>query len=162
MAKNTTIDKDKGSKKIIRSAKDLKGSFVTIGVHGAEGEEVYPDSGVTVAEVAFWNEYGTITAPERSFIRSTIDESRQELDQLTTKFLKEIIAGKLTTEKALDKLGLKIQTLIQKKILELNDPVNAPATVARKGFNNPLVDSRRLWRSIAYQVFMDAQIEGAA
>lgn len=155
MAKvNKTNDKDKGYRKIIKASKDLKGSLVTIGVHSEEGQEVYPGSGATVAEVAFWNEYGTVTAPERSFIRSTIDENRSELELLTSKLLKAVIDRKMTTEVALNKLGFKIQTLIQKKILTLNDPPNAESTVARKGFNNPLVDSRRLWRSVAYEVLL--------
>ena len=154
MAKNKTTDKDLGYKRIIKDSEKIKGSFLTIGVHDGEGSEIYEDSSATVAEVAFWNEYGTVTAPERSFLRSTIDENRTELERLTAKLLGEVISGKLDTNKALSKLGFKIETMVKKKILDLNDPVNAPSTVAEKGFNNPLVDSRRLWRSIAFEVVM--------
>lgn len=155
MAKtNKTIDKDMGAKKIIQESSRLKGSFVNVGVHQAEGSENYEGTSTTVAEVAFWNEFGTVTAPERSFIRSTIDENRAELERITAKLLDQVLEGKIDTKKALDKLGFKIETLIKKKILDLNDPPNAPSTVARKGFNNPLVDSRRLWRSIAFETVM--------
>ena len=142
-----------GAIELLNQAKKMKGSHVSIGVHETEGSETYPN-GAKVSEVAFWNEYGTVTAPERSFIRSTVDENRRMLNELTKKLLVKITKGDLTTEKALEKLGFLIQTKIQKKILELNDPKNAPRTIAAKGFNNPLVDSRRLWRSIAYQVVL--------
>lgn len=150
MAKvNKTIDKDMGAKRIVAEAKRIKGSFTTIGVQ--DTGEYYEEGLVTVAEVAFWNEFGTVTAPERSFLRSTIDENRPDLDKLTAKLINEIILGRIDTNKALQKLGLKIQELIKKKILEYNDIPNAPSTIARKGFNNPLVNTRRLWRSIAHQ-----------
>lgn len=151
---NKTIDKDLGAEELMAEARAAKGAFVTIGVHQEEGGEAYPDSQATVAEVAFWNEFGTITAPERSFIRSTVDENQKVLEAMTAKLLSDVLAGKLTTKMALDKIGFRIQELIKKKILELNDPKNAPSTIARKGFNNPLVDSRRLWRSIAFETVL--------
>jgi len=150
---NKTIDKDLGHSEILTEVDNIKGAFVEIGVQ--DTGETYDDAITTVAEVAFFNEFGTSTIPERSFIRSTIDENRSELDQLTFRLLDQIIANKLDTKKALDKLGFKIQQLIRKKILDLNDPANAPSTIARKGFNNPLVDSRRLWRSIAFEANMN-------
>ena len=155
MAKvNKTTDKDMGAKRIVAEAKRIKGSFTTIGVQ--DTGEYYEEGLVTVAEVAFWNEFGTSTSPERSFLRSTIDENRPDLDKLTAALIKEILLGKIDTEKALQKIGLKIQELIKKKILEYNEIPNALSTVARKGFNNPLVNTRRLWRSIAHK----ARIKG--
>lgn len=155
MAKvNKTIDKDLGHGKVVGESKRLKGSFVEIGVHEAQGGETYEDSQATIAEVAFWNEFGTINSPERSFLRSTIDENRPELEGLTAKLLGEVMAGKIDTKKALDKLGFKIQQLVKKKILDFTDPANSAATIERKGFNNPLVDSRRLWRSIAFETMV--------
>ena len=156
MAKqSTTIDKDLGARKIIQEAGKLDDSFVTIGVHEAEGSETYPN-GATVSEVAFWNEFGTITAPERSFIRSTVDENRSMLNEMTKDLLGQVVDGSISSKLAMKRLGFKIETLVKKKILELNDPKNAERTIEAKGFNNPLVDSRRLWRSIAHQVMMGA------
>lgn len=153
---NKTIDKDMGGKRIISEAKNISSSYTEIGVHGDAGEHIGDGEdaaavAVTIAEVAFWNEFGTITAPERSFMRSTIDENRKDLERETAKLLNEVVEGRIDAKMALDKLGLRIQELIKQKILELNDPPNAPSTIARKGFNNPLVDSRQLWRSIAFK-----------
>ena len=149
MAKqNTTTDKDLGAKRIIAEAEKIRGSFVEIGVH--EGNKNYP-GGASVAEVAFYNEFGTLNIPERSFLRATIDENRKDLERETANLMGDVVIGKITTKKALDKLGFKIQELIKAKILKLNEPPNADSTVSIKGFNNPLVDSRRLWRSIAFE-----------
>jgi len=148
---NKTTDKDLGAIRIIQEAKTANTSFVEIGVFEEAGEHTSSDGLLTVAEVAFFNEFGTLNAPERSFIRSTIDDNRRELEQLTAKLFRQIVEGKTDTKKALDKLGFKIQTLIQQRILKLNDPANAPSTIEAKGFNNPLVDSRELHRSIAFE-----------
>lgn len=149
MSTNKTTDKDLGETKFINEAKNAKGSVVEVGIF--DDAEAYEDL-VTVAEVGFWNEFGTVTIPERSFIRSTMDENRKKLEILTAKLFGDIVSGKIDTKKALNILGVRIREMIRKKVLDLNDPVNAPYTVATKGFNNPLVDSRRLWRSIAHEV----------
>jgi hypothetical protein len=151
---NKTTDTDKGASRIIGEAKKTNGSYVDIGVHSDAGDHESDDLTadlVTIAEVAFWNEYGTSNIPERSFIRATIDANRKRLERETQKLYRKVVDGKIDTKKALDMLGLRIQEMIKQTILEQNDPPNAPSTVERKGFNNPLVDSRQLWRSIAYK-----------
>lgn len=157
---NKTIDKDMGARKIIDEARRTNGSYVDIGVHEDAGYHEGDDEAndlITVAEVAFFNEFGTATAPERSFLRATIDENRKELIRDTNKLLGQVSTGKIKAKDALDKLGLKIQELIKRTILEMNDPPNAPSVAERKGFNNPLVDSRQLWRSIAYKTTVKKQ-----
>lgn len=152
MAINSTTDKDTGASRIINEAATVNGSFVEIGVHESAGMHEGEDEPLlTVAEVAFFNEFGTVTAPERSFLRSTIDENRRKLEKKTAELFSKVESGRMDAKKALDALGFLIQELIRKKILETNDPPNAPRTIAAKGFNNPLVDSRQLWRSITFE-----------
>lgn len=144
-----TEDRDLGQKKILAEIEKAKNSFVKVGVF--ENAQPYPD-GTTVAEVAFWNEYGTQTIPERSFIRSSVDENKNKWSRELEKDYKDILGGKNTVENVLNKFGVKIQAAIQDKILTINYPPNSPYTIAKKGFNNPLVDSKHLWRNIAYEV----------
>jgi hypothetical protein len=144
-----TIDRDLGANAILAEIKKAKKSFVKIGVFA--NAEPYPD-GTTVAEVAFWNEYGTVTIPQRSFIFSTVAENKTKWGNEMKASMINVARGKYTVDEALNMMGVKIQAAIQDKILNLNDPPNSPYTIAKKGYNNPLVDSKHLWRNIAYEV----------
>jgi hypothetical protein len=65
----------------------------TLSVGFLEGE-VYPD-GTPVAQVAYWNEFGTSTAPARSFFRTMVT-AQYELDgNKTLNQMGKIIAGEL-------------------------------------------------------------------
>lgn len=150
--------KDSGKFWFKKLAKQLEGfdhAYVTIGVHEDAGQ--YPD-GTMVAEVALWNEFGTRFIPERSFIRSAIDENQGLINAWREEAISKIIAGKWTVEKALDALGFRIQVLVQNKIRSNVPPPNAPATVAHKTKEGvpqrTLMETELLLRSIKYKVVL--------
>jgi hypothetical protein len=128
-------------------------SYVSVGVH--EGAGSYPD-GQSVVEVALWNEYGTRTVPERSFLRSTVDENIPLLNQWREEMIKKVLHEGWTVHKALEAIGFRIQVLIQNKIKSNVPPPNAPSTVDAKNAHgvapNTLIDTGLLLRSITYQV----------
>ena len=152
MAANETTDKDLGYKRIMKEMAKAKKANVTVGVH--EGKEPYKKGGKTtpVSLVAAANEFGTRTIPERSFMRSTFDTSYKDWIKLTEKLKSDIFKGKETVMSALKKIGLVQSEKIKGKILKLRDPANAPSTVKQKVGDNPLVDSRKLWGSIGFEV----------
>jgi len=114
---------------------------------------LHEDSLLTVATIAYANEYGTETIPERSFFRSTIIEVKKGLIALQTKLMKQIVDGKISAEKALGLLGEFLSDAIRQKIVSLRTPPNAPATLKAKApKTNPLVDSGQLKNSITYEV----------
>lgn len=165
---------DKGSLWLKKFAKRLEGfekAYVTIGVHDDTG--TYEGSDVTVAEVAMFNEFGTTgrgpghentagpafangAVPERSFIRSTIDENEALINSWRTEMIEKVIAGDWDVEKALDAIGFRIKTLIQNKIESNVPPPNAPSTLDQKRRDgvppNTLMNTKLLWRSINYKV----------
>ncbi len=155
--KPKTTDKDLGYKHIRKEVKNLKDSFVTIGIHEKAGN--YPN-GTPVSLVAAVNEFGTTKAgrsgsvriPERSFMRSTFDENKSKWQKLNNDLLADVLLRGSTVDKTLNQMGLVIMESIKAKILKMRDPPNAPSTRRKKGFDNPLVDSRLLWRSINYEV----------
>ena len=57
--------------------------------------------------------------------------------------LAKLLAQDLDTEKALRTMGQRIKEQVQQAILDTNEPPLKPATIARKGFEKPLV-----WHSI--------------
>lgn len=141
------IDKDLGFKALKNDLEKLASEpFVKVGVLGKSGSELATYAGA--------NEFGTRDGriPERSFIRSVMDENRFTLFQQANRYLNQISAGSMDPKTALGLLGEFIRGQIVSKITTLQDPPNAPSTIARKGSANPLIDEGRLRQSIAWEV----------
>ncbi len=152
-----TKDIDRGRKAVLKEIAIVKRGepVVKIGLQGKEGAAKHPEGdGVTVAQVGTFNEFGTRSIPERSFIRSTIDENRRSLLRLNKKLFSKISTGKMTAKEALEILGEKIQLLIKKKITDLRTPPNRPSTIARKKSSNPLIDTGHMRQSVTHKVDM--------
>lgn len=142
-------DRDFGYRKIMRNLRKLgrANPAVFVGVRSAAGAEL-----VLIAAV---NEFGSADGhvPERSFLRSTIDENREKYLALLTKATgKAIDKGKSAMRTELGKVGALVASEVQKKIRDLKDPPNAPSTIAKKGSSNPLIDRGRLRQSIDFEV----------
>lgn len=156
-AKTFVTDKgwDKAMKEI---GKARAGSFVQVGIQSEDAQE--DRGGITLAQMAAVHEFGTdkagpnkdITIPERSFIRSTMDEQRRDLNAMTDRLSVQVMLGQFNMRKMLELLGLFIGSKIQRKITVLRDPENAPSTIAQKGSSNPLIDTGRMRASIRHKV----------
>lgn len=135
-----------------------KKPHITVGVHSDTGMHLPgPDDPpsakpLTVAEVAFWNEFGTKHIPERSFLRSAIEGKRRQHEAVFEKIVLSVYAGNMTIEQGLEVFGLHLETSVKKRIDEITDPANAPATIKGKGSSKPLVDTKQLQRSIFYKI----------
>lgn len=148
--------KEKGKsewKKATKELEKLKDAYVSVGLHEDAGAY---DSGVSVVQVGLWNEFGTETAPERSWLRSTVDEHAGDLNRWRVELLKKIMAGEETAEHALETLGFRVRELVRNKINSNVPPPNAPSTIAAKHragvAPHTLVNSTLLSRSVEYKV----------
>ena len=150
---------------LLDQLKALDGKFVTIGIHGEEGEQkklvrripmtqkvatgtkresVNPN--LTVSQVASWNEFGTNKIPARSFIRGTYTKRHKDIIDHVAKFLYR------DPENLLEHVGLYVVSLIQEEIRKGIEPGNSKYTIARKGSSKPLIDTGQLINSITYKV----------
>lgn len=98
-----------------------------------------------------------IVIPERSFIRSTIDENRDEYRKEIKRLAALVLDGKLTEEKALAIFGLRVEGDIQARIQGgIAPPLKAATikrkTVAGKKGTTPLIGSGQLVASITSEV----------
>ena len=110
----------------------------------------YPTEEVLqVAQVAFWNEFGTATAPARPFFRTMIDKRSPKWGAVLSANLQ---ANGYDLPKALAVLGELIKDQLTQSIVEFDTPGNAPATIARKGFDKPLIDTGTMQRQTGYEV----------
>ena len=143
------VDRDLGYQKSMKNLKDLGMAPVDVfvGVRAESGGEL-----VTIAAV---NEFGSAdgTIPERSFLRSTVDENRKKyLSALSAAIDKGITYGRAAMVRELGKVGQVAVGDVQRKIRDLDTPPNAPSTVRQKGFDNPLIETGRLRQSIDFKV----------
>lgn len=154
--KTRVIIDDTKLKKIMNEIKKLNSSFTVIGLFSNEHEE--SENNLTVADIGFFNEYGTKDIPERPFIRNWFDSNLSKIKKEAEKLFKRVIDGKLSPEKALSILGEWAKGEIQKSITNLKTPVNAPSTISKKGSTNPLIDTGIMRSSIRHEEFINSPL----
>lgn len=110
---------------------------------------IYPETGDSVAQVAFWNEYGTSRSPARPFFRTMIANESGGWADVLARAAKHY---QYDSKKVLSAMGDVIKGQLQKSIIGWQDPQNAPYTVAKKGFDKPLIDTGNMRDSIDYTV----------
>lgn len=139
----------------------LSGKPQRIDVSGkgqAEFENQYASgkAGLSVAQVAFWNEFGTIRAPARPFFRTMIESKSPRWGIALGAALRKT---DYNARNALAIMGEGIVGQLRQSIRDWSSPPNSPRTVAIKGFNKPLIDSAVMLRSADYQV-IDGDVGG--
>lgn len=102
-----------------------------------------------VAQVAFWNEFGTKRSPPRPFMRHTVASKSGRWGVALGHALKHT---DYDTRTALAMLGEKIQGQMRESIANWTEPANSKTTRELKGFNSPLRDSGVMMRAVDYQV----------
>jgi len=110
--------------------------------------EQYPD-GEYVAQVAAENEFGSTTNPPRPFMRQTFARNKGVWPGMATKGMK---ATNFDVDKTLGLLGQEITGEVRIAIAEWGNPYphNSQATIDRKGFDDPLVDTGRMLQSVTW------------
>lgn len=142
-------------KKLQAEFKKSRGAYVSIGIHEEAGE--YED-GVSVVQVAFWNEFGTEHIPSRPFMRAAIYDKVHLINEWRKEVLEKVVEGEITIKKGLEILGFRIRELIKNNIVSNMPPPNAPSTIAAKKAAGvaprTLMNTTLLLRSVEYRVVM--------
>lgn len=105
--------------------------------------------GTSVPLVAALNEYGTKNSPPRPFFRQTIDSRADAWAKNIGTALKKTGYDAKT---AMGLVGQGAKEDIQRTINQFATPPNAPSTIARKGFDHPLIDTATLLNSVGVEV----------
>jgi hypothetical protein len=136
-----------------RRLQQLDKGSVKVGILAGAGD----DDEFSLVELATIHEFGNGHVPERSFLRSTFRRERAALVKLCARLVKGVMNDTLTAERAFGLLGewgvAQVQRTIRKRLTEgPEDQRNAPATIAKKGSDTPLVDLGILAASITHKV----------
>jgi len=119
---------------------------VKIGLFGKQGSDLV----IQAASNEFGTEDGHI--PERSFLRSTVIEKREIITKFVGKEFINYIKAVTSLDRALNRIGLKVTSLVKSKIKKGPFTPNAPATIKRKKSTRPLIDTGRMLNSITHEL----------
>jgi hypothetical protein len=142
------IDRDLGWKDIMHCFRRLNGKTIKAGVLEGAGSEA---NGASIAEVATYNEYGTRRIPSRPFIAIATDESKGWQGEIKRQV--GGITSSADVNGALNTIGEQMKKDIKNVIGDRSKlKPNAPSTIAKKGFDAPLIDTGKLQEAIDYEV----------
>lgn len=102
-----------------------------------------------VAQVAFWNEFGTKKTPPRPFMRNTVASKSPRWGNALGMALRR---HNYDAARALDDMGQGIQKQVRESITNWTDPPNSKLTRELKGKNKPLIDSGTMRNAVSYEV----------
>lgn len=89
------------------------------------------------------------TIPPRPFMRNTVAAHQDEWPRNAAELLRE---NNLDVSIVAPLMGMLIKGQIQQTIKEFHDPPNAPSTIRKKGFDDPLIDSGDMMNFVDYNV----------
>ena len=112
-------------------------------------------NGAYIAEVAFWNEFGTFKngkkhIPPRPFMRNVTDD-KAKMERLA-KIAKIEIEKGTEGEAIANTMGEVLVDMIKHSIQNGKFEPNAPSTIAQKGSSRPLIWNGDLLGSITFKV----------
>lgn len=155
----SVIDRDYGYRKLFERALKNDPHRVVVGIHGEAAEAKHGEDGIDNVRLAGVHEFGAqidtgrgiVDIPERSFIRSTVDDHGGYKDVIS-KLADKVLTGSMTVPQALGLLGEKVTSDMKRTIEKGIDPPNAPSTIEAKGSDKPLIDTAQMKNSITYAV----------
>lgn len=115
-----------------------------------DGSGSYAD-GISVAQVAAWNELGNSRVPSRPFLRQSFENHEPEIGRACEAQAKTLLTGG-TAQTVYDALGVYMKGMVQKEIVSGGFVPNAPYTIRMKGSSTPLIDTGQMRQSVNYVI----------
>lgn len=135
----------------------LEGTEIRVGAVGAAARASV-EGGTNMAGLVATHEFGSPARriPERPFIRSTATREQRRIGTLMLTALGRYVNGGASLSQELNKVGAWFLGQIRATVTRGAGvpPPNAPATVARKKSDRPLVDTGRMLQSLSWLVEM--------
>ena len=138
----------KGGEKLEKYLADISAKMQGSVNVGFMSNATYPD-GTYVAEVAFYNEFGTSKIPSRPFFRNMI---AQQSPGWAMRMAKAAKYYSYDGHSILSAMGESISEELKQSIIDFDTPSNAPYTIQKKGFDKPLIDTGHMKDSVSYEV----------
>lgn len=124
---------------------------VLVGIHEDAGST--DDGDLTMAQLGAIQHFGTQTIPARPWLDVGVKSGAQD-------YLEVIENNSDDIDNALEIIGQIAVGKVQQYMTDLQDPPNAPSTIAKKGSSNPLIDTGALRQSVTYSITNTKPKEG--
>jgi hypothetical protein len=137
-----TIDRDAGSVTVYRKVNAAGTQFLRKGRFVKRSQSNFSS---THAHGPY-----TITIPPRPFFRTMIAQNKDSWGPALGAIVKQNKGIK--AKDALSLLGSIMVGQLKASIIAMKTPPNAPSTIRKKGFDNPLIDTSHMLNSVDYEV----------
>lgn len=131
---STVLDRDLGLKKIIAELK--AGASVRVGVQGSDAAVQPEGVKLNMVQIATVHEFGSSDGriPQRSFLRSTFDEKKGELEKLISRLIAKSMRapGTISTTQIVGLAGQRYLDLVKAKIRSKIAPPLSKYTLAKR------------------------------
>jgi len=153
---------DMGWNAIVKELKKLDNKSIEVGIFEDAGEYTKSGKSISVASVANIQEHGATlkrkdkvigSIPPRPFMKPSLEGvNLQRLMNLQKTLIGQLESKTpLSFSKVLKEVGETQQKLIQWIILRKSSPSNADSTIRQKGFDDPLMWSGRMQKSVKWK-----------
>lgn len=124
---------------------------VLVGV--PKGAGTYED-GLTLATVAAVNNFGSADGliPPRPVLQPAVEKGAPQYQRLAEVMIPKVLSGQMEMRMLLEQMGQLAEGHVKQEITDLREPPNAASTIAKKGSDNPLIDTGAFRQSIRYVI----------
>lgn len=151
-SKSRVVDRDLGYKDILKVIEELgEHAYVDVGFfEEGPGSRKHPRTGKTVAEYSAINEFGDGKGtPARPHHREAFDKNAREYTRAINRAVNKALVGTQgSAHRALKEVAQKASENLEAAIRNKETPENAPMTIRRKGFDDPLIETGQMAESV--------------
>lgn len=149
------IDFQLAQAEIQRELAKLRGNkYATVGIHEDAGNT--EDGAMTQAQNGALQNFGNDKIPARPWLIPGVESATPDvIDTIASGIEKG-----LPTDQIMEQVGAIAAGATQQYMTDLREPPNAKSTIAKKGSDNPLIDSGSLRASVTYKVTSTKPDEG--
>ena len=146
---STVIDKDLGWNKITDNLKKLDGAGIKVGLFGSGSS---PANNVAHRGLVHEMGYTEGGIPSRPFMSSAYDKNLRKNAKMIAKWMSDMIIGRISIKKFLDRIGVLYKGNIQNSINFGIWTPNKIATIIAKGSSAPLIDEGTMLGAVKYKL----------
>jgi hypothetical protein len=125
-------------------------NFKEIKIKAGIWDGMYPD-GTKVVDVASRNIYGTESIPARDFRKLAIEGIKANILPTFKRIILNSLKKRSIHVSTVQDIGMAMQAEVKQAIIDMDTPPNAPSTIRAKGFDDPLIHTRRMLNSVEYK-----------
>ena len=148
------IWKDMGLELFIKNMKVLDRTTIHVGIVSPRADDQDADGRLTLGQLAQILEFGSRSAgiPPRHFVKGSITphQANEEAEKIVS-----AVTDLEDPDSAMVKAGKRFAERIRDRIYSGGFTANAAATIRKKGFDHPLVESSLLADAVGYQLVRD-------